>query len=275
VGRWKGSPAALETAIRDEIARLSDHLPPYKRPSRLYLHPIRLPRTPAGELRRHLVRAWLNALERRSAPREVREQHEDRSAPTEVREQAPARGATFRREGDYWTIGYEEAVCRLRDTRGLQYIAHLLRHPDQEFHVLDLTAAVGAAPARSAVSQRDAGPVLDAQAKAAYRNRLVELREELAEAERFNDEGRAVRARAEIEALTEQLAGAVGLGGRDRVAAADAERARSAVTQGVKAALRKIGEGIPPLGDHLARRIKTGTFCVYTPDPSHPLAWAL
>ena len=54
----------------------------------------------------------------------------------------------------------------------------------------------------------DAGPVLDAAAKAAYRARMVELREELDEAEAFADPGRAERARAELDALTDELSGA-------------------------------------------------------------------
>src|SRR4030095_14272754 len=44
----------------------------------------------------------------------------------------------FRREGEYWTIGRADASFRLRDTKGLGYLATLLRHPGREFHVLDL-----------------------------------------------------------------------------------------------------------------------------------------
>jgi hypothetical protein len=117
--------------------------------------------------------------------------------------------------------------------------------------------------------------VLDAQAKTAYRGRLDALRAELAEAEGFNDVGRAERAREEIEVIEEQLAAAVGLGGRDRVAGSAAERARSAVTQRVRAAIKKIGAAHPVLADHLAGRIETGTFCVYRLDPMRPIEWDL
>src|SRR5262249_20626208 len=153
----------------------------------------------------------------------------------------------------------------LKDVRGLHYLAHLLRHPGQEFHVVDLVSSGSGAVERAAL-QSDAGPALDAQAKASYRERLAGLREELAEAERFNDAGQASRARAEIDALTEHLAAGVGLGGRDRVAGAASERARSTVTQGIRSALKRINEGLPALGDRLTPRIKTGAFCVYLPD---------
>ena len=48
----------------------------------------------------------------------------------------------FRKEGDYWRVGYDGTPIRLKDIRGLGYIAHLLRHPDTEFHVLDLYGGI-------------------------------------------------------------------------------------------------------------------------------------
>lgn len=71
----------------------------------------------------------------------------------------------------------------------------------------------------------DAGAILDDKAKADYRHRREELREELDEAEAMNDSGRVEFARAEIEILGQQLSAAIGIGGRDRKVAAHAERA--------------------------------------------------
>ncbi len=48
--------------------------------------------------------------------------------------------AVFRREGEYWTIGFQRVVIRLRDTKGLRYLQTLLAAPGQQFHVLDLAA---------------------------------------------------------------------------------------------------------------------------------------
>jgi hypothetical protein len=121
----------------------------------------------------------------------------------------------------------------------------------------------------------DAGAALDAQAKAAYKRRLDELQEDLSEAQRFHDPARVAQAQAEIDFLTEELAAAVGLGGRDRRAASHAERARLNVTKAMKAALSKISDSHPALGHHLATSITTGTFCAYTPDPTQPTAWTL
>ena len=48
----------------------------------------------------------------------------------------------FRKEGEYWTVGYGGKSFRLKDSKGLGYLAHLLRHPATEFHVLDLAGGI-------------------------------------------------------------------------------------------------------------------------------------
>ncbi len=35
----------------------------------------------------------------------------------------------FRREGEYWSIAFETDVFRLKDVKGLRYIARLLEEP--------------------------------------------------------------------------------------------------------------------------------------------------
>lgn len=127
------------------------------------------------------------------------------------------------------------------------------------------TRASGGASAHAAAPGATGLPLLDAQARAAYRRRLTELREELEEAERFHDTGRSERLRGEIDFIGEQLAAAVGLGGRSRVAADHTERARSAVTKRVKDTLAKIAREHPPLGRYLQATIRTGVFCAYVP----------
>src|SRR5271163_3215949 len=53
-----------------------------------------------------------------------------------------AEKGVFRNEGEYWTVGYGGKAFRLKDTKGLGYLAHLLRHPGTEFHVLDLVGGI-------------------------------------------------------------------------------------------------------------------------------------
>jgi hypothetical protein len=201
----------------------------------------------------------------------------------------------FRKEGEYWTVGYGGEAFRLKDTKGLGYLAHLLRHPTVEFHVLDLVGGLAShreedetSPSGDGLPRRDedlekagihitrlgdSGEMLDEQAKAAYRRRLSELREELEEAKELANVERAEQAEQEIDALTRELSRAVGLGGRNRRAASASERARQSITKTIKAVLERIAESDAALGDIFSRCIRTGTFCSYQPDPDFPIAW--
>ena len=200
---------------------------------------------------------------------------------------AGPQGNAFRREGEYWTVAYEGSLVRLRDSKGLRYLATLLANPGREFHVVDLEAEEdrvgrspsvrGARPGSDGVEVRpdlgDAGEMLDATAKAAYRSRLEDLQADLEEAESFNDPARAAKAREEIDFIANELARAVGLGGRDRRAASHAERARLNVTRAIHAAMRNLARENPALGRHLDSTIRTGRYCSYTPDSRAEIAW--
>ena len=205
-----------------------------------------------------------------------------------------AHKGTFRKEGEYWTVGYDQKSLRFKDSKGLRYLAHLLRHPTVEFHVLDLSGGIAGQRDDTETSQSarlpgsneelktggifigglgDAGEMLDDQAKAAYRRRLSDLREELEEAKELGNVDRAEQAEAEIDALTRELSRAVGLGGRNRKAASASERARQSTTKTIKAVLERIAQSDSALGSILAQSIRTGTFCSYQPDVAFPIAW--
>ena len=47
----------------------------------------------------------------------------------------------FRREGDYWSVIFDGHTVRVRDLKGMRYLARLLADPGREYHVLDLVAA--------------------------------------------------------------------------------------------------------------------------------------
>ncbi|HTV20593.1 MAG TPA: hypothetical protein VMG12_18040, partial [Polyangiaceae bacterium] len=164
----------------------------------------------------------------------------------------------LRRDGELWVLeGSSGAPVRLRPSKGLDYLEKLLASPGRSLHVLELAGIEHFAG--------DAGAVLDPRAKQEYRRRLDDLGEALAEAERFGDAARARSVQHEIDALAEQLAQAVGLGGRDRRAASDVERTRVNVQRRVKDAIARIAAADPELGRYLAATVQTGTYCVFRP----------
>jgi hypothetical protein len=198
---------------------------------------------------------------------------------------SPPRPGVFRREGEFWMIAAGGRSLLLKDMKGLRYLARLLADPDREFHALDLVrleqGSCDALPRKEAGNHEDhdgsargfgdAGELLDSQAKRAYRQRLATLRDELDEA---GDPELVARLRAEMDMIAHELAGAMGLGGRDVKAACAAERARLNVTNRIKAAISKIATHDPALGRHFDSCVRTGTFCSYRPEPDATFAWS-
>ena len=202
----------------------------------------------------------------------------------------------FRQEGDYWAVGYGERVFRLKDCLGLSFISYLLRHPETEFHVLELGERApdrelerdpakqlsGSLPMNPEELETsgihigglgDAGEVLDEQAKAAYKARLRELREELEETKEFGNVERAARVEEEIDALGAELSRAIGLGGRHRRAGSATERARQRAKKNIQTAIRRITKHDPELGRMFSRCVRTGIYCSYIQDPKFQLEW--
>ena len=93
---------------------------------------------------------------------------------------------------------------RVRDLKGIRYLARLLADPSREFHVLDLVATESGrlpAPESSRAAHLphtgpgDAGEMLDARAKDAYRRRLTEIEDDIEQARAFGDTERAAQSR--------------------------------------------------------------------------------
>jgi tetratricopeptide (TPR) repeat protein len=190
----------------------------------------------------------------------------------------------FRCDGDTRTLTFTGTTVLLRDLKGMRYLERLLAEPDREFHALDLVAVEAgtlptAGPAAEhgdlALGSDDAGPHLDDQARRAYRRRLQEIEEDIAEAETMRDPERAALAKMDRDFIVTELSRAFGLGGRRRPSASGAERARMSVTRALRYSLGRIAEQHPTLADHLESTVSTGTYCVYAPDPRVPITWIM
>ena len=95
---------------------------------------------------------------------------------------APAAGV-FRRDGTLWTLGYAGRTVRMRDAKGLRDLATLLAAPGRPVHAADLVAAAAGEAVVPADLRLGADEVLDERARAELRARLLELEEEVEEAD--------------------------------------------------------------------------------------------
>ena len=162
----------------------------------------------------------------------------------------------FQREGPVWHITYRGKTIRMPDAKGVRDIAMLLARSGEP---------VPAAQLAGLVVPAGADPVLDDQARAAYKARLTELDEDIDDATGGNDLERAARAAAERDALISELSRALGMGGRSRRLGDDSERARKAVTARIHHAIDHLEHYHPDLAAHLRAAIRTGTACTYQP----------
>ncbi|MCC6811888.1 MAG: AAA family ATPase [Deltaproteobacteria bacterium] len=164
----------------------------------------------------------------------------------------------MQRDGDLWTIKKGGDEARLKDSRGLQLLARLVEAPGVDHHVVDLMAPPGERGLRES-----SAALIDDVALARYKERLREIEAELDEAGDWNDAARAESLRAEQEALSEQLGHTYK--GQSRKTASSADKARVNVRQRLMDAVSRIAELSPPLGEHLQRALRTGTYCRYSP----------
>jgi hypothetical protein len=178
---------------------------------------------------------------------------------------SPPLANVFRRDGDVWTLVFEGVEARMPDAKGLHDLHTLLANPGVDVAVSSL--------ATDAFVSVDAPPVLDAQAKEAYRRRLDELDRQLDRVAVRGDAERSDVLEKERQALLDELRRAAGLGGRDRRLNSDQERLRKTVTARIRDLLRRLDDRHPALAAHLRDSVHTGSVCVYA--PAAPTRWDL
>ncbi|GAA4013201.1 hypothetical protein GCM10022247_39880 [Allokutzneria multivorans] len=181
-------------------------------------------------------------------------------------EEARARSRSdnvFRLADEVWTLTFARRSVQVPDSKGLRDLHKLLSNPG-----VDISASWLLNP--DAPKALGADDLLDAEAKARYRQRLDELETRI---DRAPDARSAARLDAERRALLEQLRAAAGLGGRSRRLGDTAERARKAVGNRVRDALRRLDDRHPALAAHLREAVATGSTCRYDPAPG--ITWRL
>lgn len=158
-----------------------------------------------------------------------------------------------RREDSRWVLTMGTRTAAVTDCVGVRYLAVLLDNPGQEIRASELAGL----PADFVAHQ----PVVDSQALAAYRRRLTELEEEIADAR--GNEVLLDNAQREYDAITTELLHSQGLGGRVRTFTGSQERARTSVQKAIKRALARLQDADALIADTLARRLTTGFTVVY------------
>jgi hypothetical protein len=148
-----------------------------------------------------------------------------------------------------WRVALDGHIATVPDLVGIRYLARLAVVPNQDVAALALIVNQDTVPLTIGGQA-----VMDSTTSKALRERIRELRQQPVLSPSEHDE---------IEALTYELARAIGLGGQIRSFADVPERARTAVRKAIKRAIEHISAANPIVGRHLAGGIETGSVCRY------------
>lgn len=181
----------------------------------------------------------------------------------------------LQRRGKLWDLVYEQRAETIPHRVGFLYLAQLLQYPGRAFPALELVAlADGRLPAEvaeadvaglTAVDGHETADVIDEEAGTQYRRRIAEL-----DAKK-SSVGLTAAEEKELQALRDQLAQALGVGGRPRKMAGPAERARSNVWHALERAYQAIEQPLPLMAQYLRNSIDRGS--VFTYRPHEPISW--
>lgn len=170
-------------------------------------------------------------------------------------------GARLTRVGRTWEVALGERRTTVPTSVGMGYLAQLVANPGVEIASVDLVT-------QHAVREARSGGVLDEQAVRAYRRRVTELEEQVADADLTGDADTSAGAQAELDALVRELATATGLGGGARTFTDGGERARVSVHKAIRRAMRAIELADPEIGAALRERVSTGVSCSFAAEAS-------
>ena len=172
--------------------------------------------------------------------------------------------------GDFWDISYQQRKGVVSDSRGLRYIALLVRDTSggrEPIHAKELSAmGSGERPAAIELDADDA--VLDNKAKKQLLKRLEDLASERDRAAAVEDFALAQKLDDEYERIADELSRSGGTRGNSRKKAAfvhAGEKARKAVAKAIAEAIAKIAAhpDLSPLAEHLTANVRKGQWLSY------------
>jgi len=196
--------------------------------------------------------------------------------PSSLRDKQP--GNLFAKRGEWLCRFSGKDVTLNGKLQGPAFIRRLMMTPHQEVHVEQLWKEVFGT-GKENFAQIESGAegewdsflssgddVLDAEGKADYQKRLLQLNRERAEAESANDDAWLERIDGETEAISTQLDKSVDGKGRARKVGDEQDRLRKRISRNITFFLNKIQKEHRELSDHLEQSVVLGEHMSYRPN---------
>ncbi|HEX6426111.1 MAG TPA: hypothetical protein VF008_00445 [Niastella sp.] len=182
---------------------------------------------------------------------------ENRREQKALRNNQPANENYFLKEAAAWKLSYDGIMVQMPELKGFYDIQKMLLTPRQLFHCAEMMGS----------SMNDQGEkLIDEKARKRYQKKIIDLQNDLHDAEQCSDFIRVEKLQGEYDQLVDHLSKSLGLKGKARETGSTIEKARSALTWRIRNAIARIEQHHPLLGAHLSNAIKTGILCSYQPD---------
>src|SRR5690606_19212245 len=163
----------------------------------------------------------------------------------------------FLKENATWKIVYENSTAIIPEVKGFYDLQKLIRQPREILHCAELMG-IGL--------EVQGDEMIDEKARKQYKERILNIQDELEEAELVSDFARLETLQEEYDSILDMISKSIDHKGRIRRTGNTHEKARSAITWRIRSAIARIEEFHPSLGTHFSNAVKTGTLCTYKPD---------
>ena len=190
----------------------------------------------------------------------------------------PPSAYSISRSSEVWTITFNENSIQFVDSKGLQYLAFLLKNPHKKFEVIDLVQHVelGLTSDQIQMAKSHLGetmatemtyePVLDKRGRQTVEAEIARL--QMQQQTHPNES-----TQSELERLIQIYKRDQALAGKVRAVTDDREKARKSVTNNITRARDKIRSENEDLWRHLQNAVHTGAEMYYSPD--QPINWTI
>lgn len=192
--------------------------------------------------------------------------------------------------GDFWTVTFNGQTRQLNNTKGMRLIARLIQKQGYPCHVMQLEQDCHPAPPNSEIQQDLAdmtGDQLeemglsvslggagyedyDAQARAAIKQQLRRLNDQIEDAAARCDTDKQLELENQRDHIIQHFAVGLGLAGRPRRSGDAIEKTRKRVQAAITSEIKRLLVNFPEFARHL-QCLSTGTECLYQPEP--PQDW--
>jgi len=190
------------------------------------------------------------------------------SLPATISDEASCKSNALVLHGEYWQVTYGGRTSILEDTRGLRYIALLIRAAGTGPIYANELVAFATGNHSAAVELENKEPVMDSAAENRLVKRLEEIGFERNSASAQNNFERVAALDEEVDRISEELQGVraphKGHGGRAAFNNSG-EKARKAVSKAISEAISKmlVLHELEPLAHHLSTSIQKGQWLSY------------